>query len=185
MFLHPRRRPGFSPFEDFCLSMNAPFHPTPQELKPQPEQPAVAPPTIHIPADLGSDYRERLLGLKHAVIAEQTKHSYIDVGDGTLIHLQDSRSMREAISDGSLAAQLADLAKRCEYPVLLIVGRLFERPPVDVGRSRSIAGFLTHLELFTRIRTLQAPDRFHAVMMIQLAAKQTQRGFHSFGLEEL
>ena len=142
-------------------------------------------PVIAIPSDMDEDYRQRLLGLKNGRIDEQANHPYVDVGGNTLVHLIDARALLAGINDRSLVEHLADMAKRCEYPVPLIVGSLYGKPPVDIGRSRSIAGFITHLELFTRIRVLQAPDRFHAVMMLQLLAKQAQRGFHSFGLEDL
>lgn len=151
----------------------------------QTDQTPVSPPLIAIPADIDSDYRERLQKLKNGKIVVQENHPFIDVGDGTLVHVQDALDFLSGVTDGSLIARLTDLARRCEYPVMIVVGNLYGKSPVDVARSRSIAGFLTHLELFTRIRTLQAPDRFHAVMMIQLLAKQAQRGFHSFGLEDL
>lgn len=151
----------------------------------QPDQPPVSPPQIAIPTDIDPDYRERLQKLKNGKIVIQEDHPFIDVGEDTLVHVQDARSLASEVTDGSLVARLTDLAKRCEYPVMIVVGNLYGKSPVDVSRSRSIAGFLTHLELFTRIRTLQAPDRFHAVMMVQLLAKQAQRGFHSFGLEDL
>lgn len=157
----------------------------PMKSKQQPEKRHSLPPVIAIPADIDPDYRERLQGLKNGKIVEQGDHPYIDVGDGTLAHVQDARSLLSGVTDGSLIARLTDLAKRCEYPVMIIVGNLYGKSPVDIAHSRSIAGFLTHLELFTRIRTLQAPDRFHAVMMMQLLAKQAQRGFQSFGLEDL
>lgn len=142
-------------------------------------------PVIAIPSDMDEDYRQRLLGLKNGRIVEQTNHPYVDVGEDTLVHLTDARGLLAGINDRSLVEHLTDMAKRCEYPVLLIVGGLYGKQPVDVGRSRSIAGFITHLELFTRIRTIQAPDRFHAVMMLQLLAKQAQRGFRFLGLEDL
>ena len=149
------------------------------------EAPRLPPPVIAIPSALDEDFRQRLLGLKNARIVEQENHGYVDVGENTLVHLLDARALQPGINDRSLVETLGDMTKRCEYPVLLIVGNLYGKPPVDIPRSRSIAGFITHLELFTRIRAIQAPDRFHAVMMLQLLAKQAQRGFHSLGLEDL
>jgi len=151
----------------------------------QTDVPPVSPTLISIPAEIDPDFRERLQKLKHGKIVVHDHHPFIDVGDGTLVHVQDARGFLAGIADGSLISCLTDLARRCEYPVMIVVGNLFGKAPVDVSRSRSIAGFLTHLELFTRIRALQAPDRFHAVMMVQLLAKQAQHGFHSFGLEDL
>jgi len=153
--------------------------------KQQTEQQPSAPPLIAIPADIDPDYRERLQKLKNGNIVVQEDHPFVDVGEDTLVYVQDARVLLSVVTDGSLIVRLTDLAKRCEYPVMIVVGNLYGKSPVDISRSRSIAGFLTHLELFTRIRTLQAPDRFHAVMMVQLLAKQAQRGFHSFGLEDL
>ena len=153
--------------------------------KQQTEQQPSAPPLIAIPADIDPDYRERLQKLKNGNIVVHEDHPFVDVGEDTLVYVQDARVLLSVVTDGSLIVRLTDLAKRCEYPVMIVVGNLYGKSPVDISRSRSIAGFLTHLELFTRIRTLQAPDRFHAVMMVQLLAKQAQRGFHSFGLEDL
>lgn len=144
-----------------------------------------APPTVSIPSDMDPDYRRRLLGLKNCQIVEHDQHAFIDVGEKTLVLLADAREILDCIRDRSLVEQLTAMAKLCEYPVLLIVGNLYGKHPVDIGRSRSIGGFIAHLELFTRIRTLQTPDRFHAVMLVQLLAKQAQRGFHSLGLEDL
>lgn len=153
--------------------------------KQQTNQPPVSPPLITIPGDIDPDYRERLEKLKNGKIVVQEDHPFIDVGEGTLVHVQDARAFLSGVTNGSLITCLTDLTRRCEYPVMIVVGNLYGKSPVDVARSRSIAGFLTHLELFTRIRTLQAPDRFHVVMMIQLLAKQAQCGFHSLGLEDL
>lgn len=143
------------------------------------------PPVITIPSSMDDDFRQRLQGLKNAQIVEHANHDYVDVGENTLVHLLDARDLLPGIQDRSLVESLTDMARRCEYPVVLIVGNLYGKPPVDISRSRSIAGFLTNLELFTRIRVLQAPDRFHAVMMLQILAKQAQRGFQSLGLEDL
>ena len=151
----------------------------------QQEATRLPPPVIAIPSSLDEDFRQRLLGLKNARSVEQANHGYVDVGENTLVHLLDARDLQPGIQDRSLVAVLTDMAKRCEYPVLLIAGNIYGKPPVDVSRSRSIAGFITHLELFTRIRAIQAPDRFHAAMVLQLLAKQAQRGFHSLGLEDL
>ena len=100
-------------------------------------------PVIAIPSSLDEDFRQRLLGLKNAQIVEQANHSYVDVGENTLVHLLDARDLQPGIQDRSLVAVLTDMAKRCEYPVLLIAGNLYGKPPVDVSRSRSIAGFIT------------------------------------------
>ena len=143
------------------------------------------PPVIAIPSEMDDDFRQRLQGLKNSQIVVHANHAFVDVGENTLVQLMDARAVLSGVRDQSLVDLLKDMAKRCEYPVLLIVGSLYGKPPVDIARSRSIAGFITHLELFTRIRVLQAPDRFHAVMMLQLLAKQAQRGFHSLGLEDL
>ena len=151
----------------------------------QPTAQRFPPPVIGIPSSIDDDYRQRLLGLKNGRVVEHSNHPFIDVGENTLVHLLDARALLPSVSDGSLVALLSDMAKQCEFPVLLIVGNLYGKSPVDVGRSRSIAGFIAHLELFTRIRTIQAPDRFHAVMLLQLLAKQAQSGFHSLGLEDL
>ena len=148
-----------------------------------PDLPAA--PIISIPATLDEDYQSRLRGPKNRPIQQHTNHDYIDVGDATLVHLVDAGKLLAGIRNHSLVDVLKDLAGRCEYPVLMVVGNPYGRPPIDVMRNRSIAGFSTHLELFTRIRALHAPDRFHAVMMINLLAKQAQHGFTSLGLEDL
>lgn len=151
----------------------------------QPAAQRLSPPVIGIPSTIEDDYRQRLLGLKNGRVVQHSSHPYTDVGQNTLVHILDATALLPGISNGSLVFLLSDMAKRCEYPVLLIVGSLYGKSPINVGRSRSIAGFIAHLELFTRIRTIQAPDRFHAVMLLQLLAKQAQSGFHSLGLEDL
>lgn len=143
------------------------------------------PPLIRVPSSLREDYLQRLEGTQNARLAFHQDHDFIDVGDNTLVLLHEAKALMPGVSDGSLVLQLKDMAQRCEYPVLLVVGSLYGKPPLDVRRSRSAGGFVAYLELFTRVRAIQVPDRAHTAMMLQLLAKQSQTGFHSLGLEDL
>ena len=105
----------------------------------QQEANRLPPPVIAIPSALDEDFRQRLLGLKNARIVEQATHGYVDVGEKTLVHLLDARDLQPGIQDRSLVTVLTDMAKRCEFPVLLIVGNLYGKPPVEISRSRRSA----------------------------------------------
>lgn len=142
---------------------------------------------ISIPPTLKAEYKNHLQGMRSVSLTVRTdqEHPYIDVGDSTLVLIVRGADLYNQIRNGQLPAALKGLAQRCEYPVLVIDGPIFSKSREDGAKNRACAGFVTHLELFTRIRTIQAPTTFYAIGILQLIAKQTQLGFHSFGLEDL
>ena len=142
---------------------------------------------ISIPSSLDGAYRTRLESMKNVCLSihDGQTQPFIDIGDNTFILISAGDTLLDDVADGVLPEQLKQLATSCEYPVLLIVGSPFPRARGEEGRERAVAGFLSYLELFTRIRAIQAPNKYVALTMLQVMAKQTQRGFQSLGLDQL
>ena len=142
---------------------------------------------ISIPSTLDGTYRSRLEGMKNVYLSihDGQKQPFINIGDNTSVLMFAGETLLDNVADGVLPELLKQLATSCEYPVLLIVGSPFPRARGEEGRERAVAGFLSYLELFTRIRAIQAPNKYVALTTLQVMAKQTQRGFQSLGLDQL
>ena len=153
----------------------------------KPTEPLFNQVVISAPSTLDSEYRERLEGMKNVSLSlhDGQNQPFTDIGDNTLVLISSGETFLEDIISGVLPEQLKTMATRCEYPVLLIVGSPFPRTLDKTWQTRSVAGFLSYLELFTRIRTIQTPNRRIAMSTLQVMAKQTQYGFKSLGLDDL